>query len=68
MEKGGRGGRGGQPMWIIFKFYHIRETLPSQTSDFGKKTVSVLAHKFLPPQRANLVYILSIIPLRYSGS
>ena len=28
---------------------YIRETVPSQTSDIGKKTVSVLAHYFLLP-------------------
>ena len=27
----------------------VRETLPLQTSDMGKKTVSVLAHLFLLP-------------------
>ena len=46
----------------------IRETVPSQTSDMGKKTVSVLALSFLLPQRAYSVYILSITPLRYSRS
>ena len=46
----------------------IRETVLSLTSDMGKKTVSVLAHSFLLPQRANLGYILSISPLRYSRS
>ena len=46
----------------------VRETVLSLTSDMGKKTVSVLAHSFLLPKRANLVYILSICPLRYSGS
>ena len=39
----------------------IRETLPLLTSDMGTKTVSVLAHYFLLPQRANSGYILSII-------
>ena len=29
-----------------------RETVPSQTSDMGKKTVSVLAHPFLLPYTA----------------
>ena len=28
---------------------HPRETVPSQTSDMGKKTLSVLAHSFLLP-------------------
>ena len=46
----------------------VRETVPSLTSDMGKKTVSVLAHSFLLPQRANSEYILSIYPLRYSRS
>ena len=41
-----------------------RETVPLQTSDMGKKTLSVLAHKFLLPQRANSGYILFIYPLR----
>ena len=45
-----------------------RETVPSLTSDMGKKTVSVLAHWFFLPQRANSGYILSISPLRYSRS
>ena len=45
-----------------------RETVPSQSSDMGKKTVSVLAHTFVLPSRANSVYILSITPLRYSIS
>ena len=44
----------------------LRETVPLPSSDLGKKTVSVLAHSFLLPQRANSVYILSITPLRYS--
>ena len=35
---------------------------------YGKKTVSVLAHFFLLPYRANLVYILSISHLRYCKS
>ena len=48
--------------------YHLREVVPSLTSDMGKKTVSVLPHTFLLPQRANLGYILSIYPLRYSRS
>ena len=34
----------------------------------GKKAVSVLAHTFLLPQRANSGYILSMSPLRYSRS
>ena len=40
----------------------IRETIQLQTSDMGKKTVSVLAHSFLLPLRANLVYLPSITP------
>ena len=36
-----------------------RETVPSLTPYMGKKTVSVLAHYFLLPQRANLGYIYS---------
>ena len=39
----------------------IRETVPFLTSDMGTKTVSVIAHYFLLPQRANSGYILSII-------
>ena len=27
----------------------LRETVPSQTSDIGKRTVSVIAHSFLLP-------------------
>ena len=42
--------------------------MPLQTSDMGKKTVSVLAHKFFLPYRANSVYILSITLLRYFRS
>ena len=38
------------------------ETLPSLTSDMGKKKVSVLAHKYLLPQRT----LIGISPLRYS--
>ena len=45
-----------------------RETVPSLTSDMGKKTVSVLGHSFLLPQRANSGYILSICPLMHSRS
>ena len=41
-----------------------RETVPSLTSDLGGKTVTVLAHKFLLPQRANSGYILSTYPLK----
>ena len=48
--------------------YELRETVPSLTSDIGKKTVSVLAHLFLLPQRANSGFILYIYPLRYSRS
>ena len=33
-----------------------RENIPLQTSDNGKKTVSVLAHYFLLPKRAKSVY------------
>ena len=44
----------------------LRETIPSQTSDMGNKTVSVLAPSLLLPLRANSVYILSITHLRYS--
>ena len=44
----------------------IRETVPSLTSDMGKKTVSVLAHSFLLPYRSYSVNIFSITPLRYS--
>ena len=47
---------------------HLRETVPSLTSDMGQNTLSVLAHKFLLPQRAYSGYILSINPLRYSSS
>ena len=55
--------------WIQFLDWRfIRETVPSQTSDMGKKTVSVLAHSFWLPKRANLVYILSRTPLRCSRS
>ena len=46
----------------------LREIVPSLNSDMGKKIVSVLAHKFVLPIRANLGYILSISPLRYSRS
>ena len=53
------------PLIVVLK---VRETVPSQTSDMGKKTVSVLAHSFLLPSRANLVYILSITPLKHSRS
>ena len=45
-----------------------RKTVPSQTSDMGKNTVSVLVHSFVLPQRANSVNILIITPLRYSRS
>ena len=31
------------------KSVKFRETVPSQTSDMGKKTVSVLVHSFLLP-------------------
>ena len=31
------------------KMKYQRETVPSQTSDMGKKTLSVLAHNFLLP-------------------
>ena len=34
----------------IFVDYEIRETVPSLTSDMGKKTVSVKAHFCLLPQ------------------
>ena len=47
---------------------NLRETVPSQTSDMGKKTVSVLAHSLLRPSRANSVNILYITPLTYSRS
>ena len=40
------------------------ETVPSQTSDMGKMTVSVLAH--VAVIKGNPVYILSITPLSYS--
>ena len=43
-----------------------RETVPSLTSDMGKKTVLVLAHSFLPPERAKSVIRLSIDSLIYS--
>ena len=43
-----------------------RETVPLLTSYMGKNTVSVLAHFFWLPQRANSGYILSIYHLRYS--
>ena len=43
-----------------------KETVPSLTSYMGKKTVSVLAHSFVMPQRFNSGYKLSIHPLRYS--
>ena len=46
----------------------IRETVPLLTSDIQKKTVSVLAHYFLLPQRANSGYTLFIYPLKYSRS
>ena len=42
----------------------IRETVPSLTSDMGKKTV--LAHSLFLPQRANSGCILSIPHLRHS--
>ena len=40
---------GGLISGLIGGLISIRETVPSQTSDMGKKTVSVLAHKFLLP-------------------
>ena len=46
-------------------FGKVREAVPLQTSDMGKKTVLVLAHSFLLPPRAYSVYIT---PLRYSRS
>ena len=46
----------------------IRETVPSLTSDVGNKILSVLAHTFVLPKRANSEYILSKYPLRYSRS
>ena len=62
----------------IFKFYKIfwskrwwpstRETVPLQTLDMGKQTVSVIADLFLLPYRANSVYILSVTALGYSRS
>ena len=61
-------------LWITFmapkmtSIGLLRETVSLLTSDMGQKTVSVLAHSFLLPQRANLRYILSIYPLRYSRS
>ena len=39
-----------------------RETVPSLTSYKWRKMVSVLAHSFLLPQRANSGYIVSISP------
>ena len=42
----------------------VRETVPLQTSDIGMKTVSVLTHLFLLPERANSVYIISITRLK----
>ena len=61
--------RFGHHMKLCHNTCHMsHETVPSLTSDMGKKTVSVLAHSFLLPQRANLVYLLSIDPRRYSRS
>ena len=49
---------------IILLYIYIlnRETVPLLTSDMGKKTVSVLAHLFLLPQKTNSGTILSIPP------
>ena len=57
---------------VDISVYHFRsgilerETVPLLTSEMWKKTVVVLTHKLLLPQRANLEYILSIYPLRYN--
>ena len=56
------GPRSGPYLLVLIK--GVRETVPSQTSDMGKKTVSVLAHSCFLPLRANSIYILSITPLR----
>ena len=36
-----------------------RETVPLQTSDMGRKTVSVLAHQWLLAKRGNSIYTYS---------
>ena len=43
----------------------IRDTVLLLISDMGKKTVLVLAHYFLLPERANSGYILSIYMIVY---
>ena len=53
---------------VVVKVVVVRETVPSLTLDKWRKTVSVLAHLFLLPQRDSSGYILSISPLRYSRS
>ena len=44
------------------------ETVPVLTSDNTNKRVLVLAHSFVPPERANFGFGLSIHPLKYHRS
>ena len=50
---------------VFFRFF-TRETASVLTTDIGVKTVSVLAHSPLLPQRANSRNGLSIHSLKYT--